>query len=202
MKIRCRKRRTSPSTRRQSTASQPRASSLGPFAPATAGTSNLPLGSRVVVTALSTGSPDPRGRPFGPGHQAPYPASAPAATARRSGRDACWVLSPFGVPAFAWWVFLRPLGLCAFLAVGLPSQARTPSGLPRCPRVRSDRDGCPLYSGGAVPTQPTQALRLPLAASQRPTPGPGCCFHHPRLGITERRQGFTRVHPSGLPRCR
>ena len=30
----------------------------------------------------------PRGRPFGPGHQAPYPASAPGATARRSGREA------------------------------------------------------------------------------------------------------------------
>jgi DDE_Tnp_1-associated len=50
-----------------------------------------------------------------------------------------------------------------------------------------------------VPTRPAQARRPPLAASQRPTPVPGCCFHPPGLGITERRQGFTGVHPSGLP---
>jgi hypothetical protein len=76
-----------------------------------------------------------------------------------------------------------------------------PIGVATLP-AREIRPGwCSLYSGGAVPTQPAQALRLPLAASQRPTPGPGRYLHHPRLGITERRQKFTRVHPSGLPRC-
>jgi hypothetical protein len=53
VKIRCHRRRTSPSTRRQSTASQSRTSCLGPFAPATAGTSNLSL----VPASLSPCSP-------------------------------------------------------------------------------------------------------------------------------------------------
>jgi hypothetical protein len=85
VKIRCRRRRTSPSTRCQSIDRHARASPSGPFAPAAAGASNLPFGSRVAVTAPFTGSPDPRGRPFGPGHQAPYPASSPQAAAGRSG---------------------------------------------------------------------------------------------------------------------
>ena len=112
------------------------------------------------------------------------------------------VLSPFGAPALACWVILRPLGLCAFLTVGLPSQARTPSGLPRCPRARSDRDGCPLYSGGAVPTRPAQALRPPLAASQRPTPVPRCCLHPPRAwdnGASSRVHSRSPVRSSPLP---
>jgi hypothetical protein len=46
----------------------------------------LSLGSRVAITAPFTGSPDPRGRPFGPGHQAPYPASSQEAAAGRSGQ--------------------------------------------------------------------------------------------------------------------
>jgi hypothetical protein len=35
---------------------------------------------------------------------------------------------------------------------------------------------------GAVPTQPTQAFRLPLAASQRPTLYPGAASTTPGLG--------------------
>jgi len=34
---------------------------------------------------------------------------------------------------------------------------------------------------GAVPTQPTQAFRLPLAASQRPTLDPGAASTTPGL---------------------
>ena len=51
VKIRCRRRRTSPSTRCQSIDSHARASPSGPFAPAAAGASNLSFGSRVAVTA-------------------------------------------------------------------------------------------------------------------------------------------------------
>ena len=90
VKIRCRRRRTSPSTRCQSIDRHARASPSGPFAPAAAGASNLSFGSRVAVTAPFTGSPDPRGRPFGPGHQAPYPASSRQAAAGRSGKGASW----------------------------------------------------------------------------------------------------------------
>jgi hypothetical protein len=111
-------------------------------------------------------------------------------------------LSPFGAPALASWVILRPLGLCASLTVGLPSPPRTPSGLPRCPRARSDRDGCPLYSGDAVPTRPAQASRPSLAASQRPTPVPRCCFHLPRAwdnGASSRVHSRSPVRSSPLP---
>jgi hypothetical protein len=111
-------------------------------------------------------------------------------------------LSPFGAPALACWVILRPLGLCAFLTVGPPSPPRTPSGLPRCPRARSDRDGCPLYSGGAVPTRPAQAIRPSLAASQRPTPGPRCCFPPSRAwhnAASSRVHSRSPVRSSPLP---
>src|SRR5512132_148126 len=91
------------------------------------------------------------------------------------------VLSPFGAPALACWVILRPLGLCAFLTVGLPSQARTPSGLPRCPRARSDRDWVPsiLRGCGAHPAgtgNPAVAGRLTAAhpyTQVLPPPSPG-----------------------------
>ena len=48
-------------------------------------------------------------------------------------------------------------------------------------------------------TRPTQALRSPPAASQRPVLEPRLCIHHPELGITGHHRGFTHVHPSGLP---
>ena len=86
---------------------------------------------------------------------------------------------------------------------GRPTESpRTPSGLPRCPRARSDRDGCPLYSGGAVPTRPSQAIRPSLAASQRPTPVPRCCFHLPRAwdnGASSRVHSRSPVRSSPLP---
>jgi hypothetical protein len=74
--------------------------------------------------------------------------------------------------------------------------------LPRCPRARSDRDGCPLYSGGAVPTRPAQAIRPSLAASQRPTPIPRCCLHLPRAwdnGASSRVHSRSPVRSSPLP---
>ena len=111
------------------------------------------------------------------------------------------VLSPFGAPALACWVILRPLGLCAFLTVGLPSQARTPSGLPRCPRARSDRDGCPLYSGVRCPHGRHRHSGRRWPPPSGPPLYPGAASTLPGLGITKRRQGFTRVHPSGLPHC-
>jgi DDE_Tnp_1-associated len=54
--------------------------------------------------------------------------------------------------------------------------------------------GCGAHAAGAG--NPAATGRLATAH-----PCPWCCFHHPRLGITERPQEFTRVHPSGLPRC-
>jgi hypothetical protein len=199
VKIRCRRRRTSPSTRCQSIDSHARASPSGPFTPpqprrptcpsVPASPHRAPSPAHLThVGALSGRGTRPRIRPV--------PSRQPLEE-----RPWCLLfLSPFGAPALACWVILRPL--VVRLPHGRPTEAASdPSGLPRCPRARSDRDGCPLYSGGAVPTRPAQAIRPSLAASQRPTPLPRCCFHPPGLGITERRQGFTRVHPSGLPRC-
>ena len=72
VKIRCRSRRTSSSTARQSTASQSRAASSGPFTTTPTGpaVSNLSIGSDLYFIASSTGSPDPRQRPFRPRHHA------------------------------------------------------------------------------------------------------------------------------------
>jgi hypothetical protein len=73
-KIRCRRRRTSSSTARQSTACQSRAAPSGPF---TTTVSNLSFSSGSLINDVFAGSPDPRGHPFGSGHQARYPASYP-----------------------------------------------------------------------------------------------------------------------------
>ena len=58
VKIRCRNRRTSSSTRRQSTACQSKGASSGPFTTTCVATSNLSSGSGASVIFFSTGSPD------------------------------------------------------------------------------------------------------------------------------------------------
>jgi hypothetical protein len=92
VKIRCRSRRTSSPACRQSTASQSRTSSSGPF---TMMVSNLPIGSGVSVHLVVTGSPDPRQLPFGPGNR-PYPASYAETIRRRCQSCGPGFLLPFG----------------------------------------------------------------------------------------------------------
>ena len=58
VKIRCRNRRTSSSTRRQSTACQSKGASSGPFTATVVAASNLSSGSGASIIFLSTGSPD------------------------------------------------------------------------------------------------------------------------------------------------
>jgi hypothetical protein len=106
VKIRCRNRRTSSPARRQSTASQSRTSSSGPF---TMMVSNLPIGSSVSVHRVVTGSPDPRQLPFGPGNR-PYPASYARSIRRRSRSSGPRFPAAFRPPALACWAILRPLG--------------------------------------------------------------------------------------------
>jgi len=53
-----------------------------------------------------------------------------------------------------------------------------------------------------VPTRPAQAIRPSLAASQRPTPVPRCCFHLPRAwdnGASSRVHSRSPVRSSPLP---
>jgi len=126
VKMRCRRRRTSSSTDAQSIEHQSRSSPSGPFTTAAPWRPTCPSVPVSSVIVASTGLPDLRQHPFGSGMR-PYPASyarRPAeGPATRPG-----FLSPFRLPAFASQVVLSPPGDWAFLAVGLPGNARTPSG--------------------------------------------------------------------------
>ncbi len=59
--------------------------------------------------------------------------------------------------------------------------------------------GAPLYPGTAVFTRPVRSLRPAPAASQRPVLPPGYHIPSPMAYVTRHHQGFTHVHPSGLP---
>ena len=81
-------------------------------------------------------------------------------------------LSPFGVSALASWVILRPLGSCAFLTVGLPTESI--AGPQRGCHVAHEQDstgqGAPFTPGTVVRSRPAAVLRPAPAASQRPVP--------------------------------
>ena len=93
----------------------------------------------------------------------------------------------------------RELGLPCGRLPGSGSQGRTPTGLPRSARMSCGRGGCPLSPGDCGPrtagrSSPAAACRLAAAG-----PYPRPATHHRRLLITRHHQGFTVVHPSGLP---
>ncbi len=169
VKIRRRSRRTSSSTRRQSTASQSMISSSGPF------TVTGPTCPSVLASPdrlVFTGSPDPRRLPFGPG-------SSPVSDRLCSNRPAeepngavAGFPSPFGVSAFASWVIQRPLGSCTFLTVGLPAESI--AGPQRGCHVAHEQDstgqGAPFTPGTVVRSRPATTLRPAPAAFQRPVP--------------------------------
>jgi hypothetical protein len=128
VKIRCRKRRTSSSTARQSTACQSRGSSSGPFTTATAAdiaacfvamVSNLPFGSGVIVNVSAQAHPTRVSTLSGPGTR---PVSGQLSETTGGGADHTvpGFLSPFGRQAFASRVIPHPPGDWAFLTVGLP----------------------------------------------------------------------------------
>src|SRR6266542_5408589 len=169
VKIRCRSRRTSSSTRRQSTASQSKTSPSGPF---TIAVSNLPIGSSVFVHQVSTGSPDPRQLPFRPGIR-PYPTSSPGPIRRRCRPCGPRFPAAFRPSALACWVILRPLGSCTFLTVGLPDH-HPASGPQRGCRVAHEQattgQDAPLTPGTVVRSQPAITLRPAPAALLRPVP--------------------------------
>ena len=79
---------------------------------------------------------------------------------------------PFGVSALASWVILRPLGSCAFLTVGLPTESI--AGPQRGCHVAHEQDstgqGAPFTPGTVVRSRPATILRPAPAAFQRPVP--------------------------------
>jgi hypothetical protein len=179
--------------------------------------SNLPIGSGICNQLLLTGSPDPRQLPFGPGNR-PYPTSY-AATIRRRGR---YTGSRFPVAfrpsAFASWVLLRPLGSCAFLAVGLPAvDPPDPNGVVmlRMNKIRPGR--APPYpeDGGALPADdypPAGTRRFPAASPYGPadtshrrgSPSRGVIggsltfAHHPEMAGGHPGAGKRKPLPAGL----
>ncbi|HZD01689.1 MAG TPA: ATP-binding protein [Actinomycetes bacterium] len=94
--------------------------------------------------------------------------------------------SRWGAHADGYWFELHCDALRRVATRADPPRPRPLQASPPASPASPDPRGCPLYSGGVVPTQPAQALRLPLAASLRPTPVPGCCFHHPSVMSTNR----------------
>jgi len=105
----------------------------------------------------------------------------------------------FRLPAFASLVILSPLRSWTFLAVGLPDNARTPSGfhVPH-PRVTTGK-GALSTPRTAVLTRPIASLRPPPAASQRECPYTPA--EHPSSGaqLDEASLRVHCIHPSGLP---
>jgi hypothetical protein len=87
----------------------------------------------------------------------------------------------------------------AFLAVGLPDNARTPSGF-HVSHVRvATGEGALSTPRTAVLTRPTASLRSPPAASQRQCPYTPA--EHPSSGaqLDEASLRVHCIHPSGLP---
>jgi hypothetical protein len=167
VKIRCRNRRTSASTVRQSTWRQSKVASSGPFTTTLVAASNLSSGSGASVIFLLTGSPDrvstlsrpgtrPGIRPVirddrleGASHPSRFPvAFRPPAFASRSSHSR------------------RGVGLSSRSAYRTRRRrVRTSTGLPRSARTSCDRGGCPLYpeDGGALPgLRDVLSRRLPL----------------------------------------
>jgi hypothetical protein len=186
--MRCRKRPTSPSTRRHSTASQSRSSPSGPFTTArsfatvvaveVAVTSNLPLSSGVVDHRVFAGSPDARQRSFEPNHPGLVSGRLSDTTTRRLRSPVSVFPVPFGVPAFACCVIPSPLRTSALLTVGLPSHLGLDlNGITTFRRCET-RSGwaSPLSRGGGIlptgRTSPIGACRFPAASPSPSLPQP------------------------------
>jgi hypothetical protein len=180
VKIRCRSRRTSASTRRQSIRRQSKGASSGPFTATLIAASNLSSGSGASVIFFSTGSPDRVSALSRPGTR---PGIRPVIRHNRLeeptiGRG---FPSPFGrrrsllghpVPA-------EDLGPPCGRLTGRAIVARTPTGLPRSARVSCDRDGSPLYpeDDGAHPAKSSPCpapAALPRPALQPRSNIPSC----------------------------
>jgi hypothetical protein len=173
------------------------AASLGPFTAEAA--SNLSSGSDSSST-LSQGSPDPRLRPFGPGHQARYPASYPGVPAGGAGITAlvscCLSAAGIGLPGHP----VPALGTGPSLRSAYRAHcARTRTGFPRSALARYDRGGCLLdpRDSGALPAG-CRARSAP-AASQRPVPSTPHLHPTAEWRFTRHQRRFTRFTRPACP---
>ena len=193
VKIRCRSRRTSSSTRRHSTASQSRTSSSGPFTTTpSAAVSNLPIGSGVSDHRFVTGSPDPRQRPFGPGHTpvSDQLCGHPPAEVPVSRFPVSCCLSAIGIRFLG-----HPAPAAEFsLPHGRPTDEHTVGPQRGC-RVAHEQDptgqGASLTPGTVVRSRPAIGLRPAPAAFQRPVPTTP--LTHP-IGGANFHEASTEIH--------
>ena len=207
VKIRCLKRCTSRSTARHETASQSTGPPVGPFTSAEiASVSNLPSRFQRSYQVCLTGSPGPRQLPCRPGIASRIrPVMREIAGGQRLAFPVSCCLSAAGVRFLDHPV---PLGISAFLAVGLPGSASCcpgpQPGFPCSARMRYDRGGCSLCPGGdgVLPARRACPDRHPPLSSGQPL-HPARPFP-PRRGsaVTRRQRELSVIHPSGLPLAR
>ena len=153
-----------------------------------------------------TGSPGPRRLPCGPSTTSRIRPVIP----RRPAEEPTTPVSVSCCLSAAGIRFLDhpvPLEISAFLTVGLPARlflrAGLQPGFPRSARVRHDRGGCPLCPGAVVSSRPDR--NDPIGTRRFPAASPTTPLLHPIAGNPQSRdlnQGFTHVHPSGLPLAR
>ena len=171
--------------------------SSGPF---TVTVSNLPFGSEGLISISVQRLTCPRQRPFGPSHQGWYPASYPAAVDGGADHVAAGFLPPFGHRHSLLGHPVPPRN-SAPLTVGLPGSSPGPRRGFHVPHIRVTTGLGALFTprpSGAHTTGP-----IPPVAARPLFQGPGpitpVLIPSPELSITRRHQGFTRVHPPGLP---
>ncbi|MGH4011200.1 MAG: integrase core domain-containing protein [Pseudonocardiaceae bacterium] len=189
--------------------------SLGPFTaksmPATAGVEKLYPFTVSNLSLSSSGSLPwcspahlPTSAPFRARPPGRHPAGYPGATAWSSG-----ILAPGSRRLSAAGIRLlgiqsrrgiAPLSRSAYRALDQPGPRR---GF-HVPRRRDTTGvGAPLTPRPAVFPRPTLTARSPLAASSNGQAlSPWSSSRRPGLEITRHQQGFTSVHPSGLPLAR
>ena len=163
--------------------------------------SNLPFGSGGLTASLQRLT-CPRQHPFGPGHQARYPAGYAGTASGGAGmavpvsrRLTAHRHSLLGHPVPA-----RDLRLRYLRLTGPPDGAPDPDGVSTF-RMREQRPGWapPRPRGQRCSHGRRRSARPPLAAPPRLGPAPRYSSHLPGLWVTRHQRGFTHVRPSGLP---